>query len=375
MGINASRATFLLLIVTSLMISAVVCQCGLLGFCGTGGPSSVQDGHRTGSPGIGTGLHFGWRCFHGDLRCPGQNLAQTGRDAGGSCHGHGGCAPFYLSVKKERLVTPAFGLKDLSFSYGKTEALKNVSFSVGRGEYFIILGPNGSGKTTLIKIMAGIISTKNGLVELFEKPLGEHTKRELARTVAYVPQTASFGFNFTVQEAVMMGRAPHQGILGLENENDGAAATRAMELTGILDLAERKTDQLSGGELQRVTISRALCQEPKIMMLDEPTASLDMAHQIRLMDLMEQLRNRGTTIIMVSHDVNLSAMYADRLLLLKKGKVLITGAPGEVLNYNVLREAYGCAVRVDESPLDGFLRVTPVPAKFLHDVNEDSGST
>jgi len=166
-------------------------------------------------------------------------------------------------------------------------------------------------------------------------------------------------------EVVLMGRSPHLGMLGLEKEEDLEAAEQALAFTGMDHLADRKMDQLSGGEQQRVFIARAICQEPQIMLLDEPTASLDLAHQSRVMDLMEKLKkDKGVTIVMVSHDVNLAAMYGDRLILLKQGQIISSGLPKEVLTYGTLEEAYGCTLLVDESPIGNFPRITLVPEKF-----------
>ncbi|MEJ2102043.1 MAG: ABC transporter ATP-binding protein [Desulfobacterales bacterium] len=164
----------------------------------------------------------------------------------------------------------------------------------------------------------------------------------------------------------MLGRAPHQKVLGLASQNDLDIAQQAMNFTQITELASRKLDQLSGGEQQRVLIARALCQQPQIMLLDEPTASLDLSHQIRIMDLMERLKTeKGVTVVMASHDVNLAAMYGDQLLLLKAGEIVCMGTPHEVLNFKTLEETYGCKLLVDKSPLGDLPRVTLVPNKFL----------
>jgi iron complex transport system ATP-binding protein len=163
-----------------------------------------------------------------------------------------------------------------------------------------------------------------------------------------------------------MGRSPHLGVLGLDREADRAVADRAMEFTGIGHFAGRRLDQLSGGERQRVFIARAICQEPEILLLDEPTAALDLAHQARIMDLMEELKKeRGVTVVMVSHDLNLAALYADRMLLLGKGEAVSLGRPEQVLTYEVLEKTYGCPLLVDESPLGGAPRVTLVPSRFV----------
>ena len=180
-----------------------------------------------------------------------------------------------------------------------------------------------------------------------------------------VPQMMSMDFPFTVTELVLMGRSPHLGMLGLEEKKDLEIARQAMAFTEVEHLASRKMDQLSGGERQRVFISKAICQEPQIILLDEPTASLDLAHQIRVMDLMERLKEeKGITVVMVSHDVNLAAMYGNCLLLLKEGRIVSIGLPEEVLTYQTLEETYGCTVLVDKSPIGQFPRVTTVPQKY-----------
>ena len=162
-----------------------------------------------------------------------------------------------------------------------------------------------------------------------------------------------------------MGRAPHLGLLGLESESDVKLVRQVMEFTGVTELADRKIEHLSGGERQRAFVARAVCQSSEIILLDEPTASLDLAYQARLMDLMEALKNdRGATIVMVSHDVNLAALYADRLLLLKDGQIMSLGRPADVLTYETLEKVYGCTLLVDQSPLGDFPRITLVPGKF-----------
>jgi len=253
----------------------------------------------------------------------------------------------------------------ITYSYGKAPILEELSFSVPKGDFFIVIGPNGSGKTTLMKIISGLLKHRKGHLKILDRPIHRYTRKELARTIAFVPQTTSVDFPFTVMEVVLMGRSPHLGMLGLEKEEDLEAAEQALAFTGMDHLADRKMDQLSGGEQQRVFIARAICQEPQIMLLDEPTASLDLAHQSRVMDLMEKLKkDKGVTIVMVSHDVNLAAMYGDRLILLKQGQIISSGLPKEVLTYGTLEEAYGCTLLVDESPIGNFPRITLVPEKF-----------
>jgi iron complex transport system ATP-binding protein len=265
-------------------------------------------------------------------------------------------------------MTPALIARNLRHAYGTQTVLRDLSFEVRKGEFFIIIGPNGSGKTTLLKILAGIDRSFQGSVALLQRPLKSYTRRELARRLALVPQLAAETFPFSVQEVLLMGRAPHMGLLGLESQKDRRIAEQAMRFTGVSHLGRRRLDQLSGGERQRVYLARAVCQEPAVILLDEPTAALDLAHQIRVMDLMARLREeRGVTIVMVSHDINLAAMYADRLMLLKDGTRVAIGSPREIVTYQNIERTYGCRVLVGENPLGGYPQVTPVPGRFLQD--------
>ncbi|MEE8480718.1 MAG: ABC transporter ATP-binding protein [Desulfobacterales bacterium] len=261
----------------------------------------------------------------------------------------------------------AVNVINLSYSYGSRPVLKNLTFSVPKSDFFIIIGPNGSGKTTLMKVISGILKPQKGRLEILNRSIDRYNLKALARTIAFVPQMVTVDFPFTVIEMVLMGRSPYLGMLGLEHEKDLEIAKQAIAFTGVEHLTHRKLDQLSGGEQQRVFIARAICQEPDVILLDEPTASLDLAHQVRVMDLMEKLKaEKGVTVVMVSHDVNLAAMYGDQLLLLSNGQVVCQGLPDEVLTFQTLEEAYGCTLLVDESPLGKIPRVTLVPQKFMN---------
>ena len=263
-------------------------------------------------------------------------------------------------------MNPAITATNLRHSFGKRQVLRHLSFNVENGDFFIIIGPNGSGKTTLMKLLAGIIKLQKGQVKILGHPNRSYTPRTLARAVAFVPQRLPVDLPYTVEEAVLLGRAPYQGALGIEREIDLEIARQAMQFTGVDHLAGATIDQLSGGEQQRVFLARAICQEPDIMLLDEPTASLDLAHQVKVMDLMEKLKvEKGITIVMVSHDVNLAAMYSDRVLLLKDGEIVSLGIPSDVLSFGQLEKTYGCKLLVDENPLGGFPRVTLVPGRYV----------
>jgi len=263
-------------------------------------------------------------------------------------------------------MNPAITTSNLSHSFAKRNVLRHLSFSIEKGDFFIIIGPNGSGKTTLMKLMAGILRPQKGQIEILGLPNRSYTPKALARAVAFVPQRLPVDLPFTAGEAVLLGRAPYQGALGIERDRDLEIANQAMQFTEVDHLNRLNISQLSGGELQRVFIARAICQEPEIMLLDEPTASLDLAHQVKVMDLMEKLkREKGITVIMVSHDVNLAAMYGNQVLLLKEGEIASSGFPSDVLSFEKLEETYGCKLLVDESPLGEFPRVTLVPGRYI----------
>lgn len=271
---------------------------------------------------------------------------------------------------KERRLENAIEVDCLDHGYEKNEVLNNLSFKVPKGGFFIVIGPNGSGKTTLLKVLSGIEKPARGTLRVLGKPIERYSRKSLARAVALVPQMTAVDFPFTAGEVVGMGRAPHKGLLGLDSARDREIVWQSMEFTEVRHLATRKLDQLSGGEQQRVFIARAICQEPEIILLDEPTASLDLAHQVRVMDLMEQFqKDRGVTVVMVSHDINLACMYAQTLLLLKDGVIVSIGPPENVLTFDTLEKAYGCTILVDKSPLGAFPRVTPVPKRIIEETS------
>lgn len=252
----------------------------------------------------------------------------------------------------------AIKVSRLSCAYPRVSVLKDLSFDVKAGEFFIIIGPNGSGKTTLIRSMAGLMPFSGGGISLNGRPLQKYSRHELASQLAYVSQTGGDDNLFTIQELVLMGRSPYLGILGVEGEKDIAIAKQAISFTGLGHLSDRRIDNVSGGEKQRAHISRAICQETDLILLDEPTAALDLAHQISIMGLMNLLkRDRGTTIVMVSHDLNLAAMYADRLLLLVDGRLAVCGPPEKVIEEKTLEKAYGCGLLVDRSPVGDWPRI------------------
>ncbi len=259
----------------------------------------------------------------------------------------------------------ALDLQNNSLSYNGNKVVDSVSFSAVAGEFFMILGPNGAGKSSLLKLIAGIESSPSGHIDILGSPKTNYSARDLAKVVALVAQQAPIDFPFSVAETVLMGRSPHLGLLGIEGERDYELAAEAMSFTGVEQFADRRLDQLSGGERQRVMIARAICQEPRIILLDEPTTALDPAHQLKIMDLMERFRQeKKTTVIMVSHDLNLAALYSDRLLLMKNGRVVVIGTPSEVFVPEFIEKSYECELLIDENPVGKVPRVMPVPEKY-----------
>lgn len=250
-------------------------------------------------------------------------------------------------------------LNKVGFQYDGDRVLNNVSFDVDQGEFFGIIGPNGSGKSTLLKIIDGILKAQEGTLHLNGHRLHEFKRRDVAKIIGFVPQDFSLTFPFTVREIVLMGRMPHLGRLRFESESDCEIARKAMEVTDTEDFADRSMNELSAGEAQRVLIARALTQEPRIILLDEPTAYLDIRHQIAIFDLIKKLnREQALTVIAVTHDINLSSHYCDRILLLKEGAVRGLGSPEEVITESTIREVYDTPVMVDKNPKTGAPRIT-----------------
>jgi iron complex transport system ATP-binding protein len=249
--------------------------------------------------------------------------------------------------------------------YGSVKALENVSFSIGSGELVGLLGPNGSGKTTLLKTISGTLKPKAGAVYLNEAEIFDMKRREVARNIAVVPQNTDVNFDFTVLDIVMMGRHPHISLFKMESEKDLTTAKNAMELTNTWHLAERHINELSGGERQRVIIARALAQEPKVLLLDEPTTHLDINNQLEIMDLLKELCVKKKLIILaVFHDFNLASRYCDYAVLLSKGKIVSIGGLDKVLTSENIRKVFQVDALVKKHPITGSLYVIPVSLKL-----------
>ncbi len=250
-------------------------------------------------------------------------------------------------------------LRSVSFRYRLDWVLKEISFQIEKGECIGLIGPNGSGKSTLLKTLCRFLSPQRGEILLNAHSLKEMSQRDIAKKIAVVPQEAYSLFPFRVIEIVLMGRSPHLGHLMFERSEDLDIVRKAMEWTEILPMADRYIDELSGGERKRVFIARALAQEPEIILLDEPTANLDIHHQVDFLNLILSLnQDKGLTIVMASHDLNIASEYCDRLVLLREGRIFKMGLPRDVITQETIEEVYGCKVWVDENPLSGMPRVS-----------------
>jgi iron complex transport system ATP-binding protein len=250
-------------------------------------------------------------------------------------------------------MNPAIQTGNLTFAYRNKPVLDGVSLCVQKGEMVGILGPNGSGKTTLLKIFSAVLMGR-GEVKLNGRDIQTYGKRELSQLFAMVPQESQMLFPYTVAEIVLMGRASYHSPLALEGERDLEIARASMALTDCLSFADRYLHELSGGEKQRVIIARALAQEPQILLLDEPSAFLDLKHQVQVFELMRRLnRERNLTIVAALHDLNLAALFFPRLVMLRDGKVYRDGSPNDVLTEETIEEVYGINVKIQPDPSGG----------------------
>jgi len=248
------------------------------------------------------------------------------------------------------MSTPALEVRNLRFGYplpagGSLEVLRGLDLRLEHGELLALLGTNGSGKTTLLRVLAGTLRAASGSIELFGRPLAEFSRGALARRVAVLPQSLELPGGFRAGELVEMGRAPHAQRRFGPSPADEEAVERALVDADALDLAHRRVEELSGGERQRVLVAMALAQEPDLLLLDEPTLHLDLAHQVALLNAIDRLRlRRGLAVVAVLHDLNLAAAFAPRVALLSAGVVVVDGDPASVLTTERVRETFGVAV-------------------------------
>jgi iron complex transport system ATP-binding protein len=255
---------------------------------------------------------------------------------------------------------------ELSYGYAsgnraRAFTLDQISVLVERGSLTGLLGPNGCGKTTLLKLLSGVLQPHHGVVSLNGLSLAGRSRRDIARHLAVVPQETHPAFDYTVMEMVLMGRHPHLGAFQLEGPSDLALARDAMTATGTAHLAPRAYMTLSGGEKQRVVIASALTQSPDVLLLDEPTASLDLGYQIEVAALLRRLNlERGVTMVLATHDLNLAASLCDRLILMREGRVVAQGPTRDVLTAASIRRIYDVEADVSFHGQAGHVTVTPL---------------
>ncbi|MBW1980114.1 MAG: ABC transporter ATP-binding protein [Deltaproteobacteria bacterium] len=253
--------------------------------------------------------------------------------------------------------------RNIAFRYRSDWVLRDISFTLNRGEFLGLIGPNGSGKTTLLKIINGVLTPQQGEVLFAGRSLSSWDRKILAQRLAVVGQETPVDFPFTVLELVLMGRYPHLALLEFEKERDVIIAQQAMESVHVSHLANRRLAALSSGERQRALVARALSQQPICLLMDEPTAFLDLRHQLDLFVLTRKLvREDNLGALIISHDINLAAQFCDRLLVLDRGRLVVQGTPEEVVCSRHLEPVYKCRLYVDRSPVSGKPRITPLPS-------------
>ena len=247
---------------------------------------------------------------------------------------------------------------DLSIAFGDVEAVRDASLGVDRGEVVGLVGPNGAGKTTLLSAINGLIDPTNGSIRIDGDPIGGLSARETARRVATVPQETSLSFSFSVREVVAMGRTPYRSRFERASATDREHVRRAMERTSVRRFADRAIDEVSGGERQRVVLARALCQAPEVLVLDEPTASLDVNHQVCTLALVREFATDGRAALCAIHDLSLAARFCDRLALLAEGRIVAAGPPESVLTGTNVERAFDVDAAVTRHPVTGAVDVT-----------------
>jgi iron complex transport system ATP-binding protein len=253
----------------------------------------------------------------------------------------------------------ALNLQQVSVTLGGSRVLSELSAEVERGECVALIGPNGAGKTTALRAIAGLVHYE-GHVRVLEDDTERLARKHLARRVALVPQVPLIPGAITVRAYVLLGRTPHLGYFGVERRKDHDAVDAALDQLDLVSFADRRLDTLSGGERQRATLARALAQDAPLLLLDEPTAALDMGRQQQVLEIVDELRrSRGLTVVSTMHDLTLAGQYADRLLLVDGGRLVAAGAPDDVLTRSLITEHYGAEVAVVDAPGAGFV-VVPV---------------
>jgi iron complex transport system ATP-binding protein len=258
-------------------------------------------------------------------------------------------------------------IENLTCGYDTKFVLNNINFELYDGELLGIIGPNGSGKTTLLRAITKVIQPIRGNIILEKENINKLTTKQIAQKIAVVSQSSDIEFDITVEELVYMGRIPFRKKLQFfETKHDEEIVNKSLIMTDVIKLSKRYINELSGGERQLVYIAKALAQEPKLLILDEPTSHLDISHQVKILDLVKKLNNENKlTVIVVLHDLNLASEYCDRLILLNNGILHKIGTPEEVLTYQIIEDVFKTTVVVGKSPVTHNIYVYIVPQKYL----------
>jgi len=251
-------------------------------------------------------------------------------------------------------------IENINLDYGQRSVIRNLSFQLCPGELLGLVGPNGCGKTSVIKSLSRVLTLSSGRILLDGKEVSGITRNELARLIGVVPQNPSLPETFTVFEVVILGRNPHLGLLSTETARDIAIVWQAMERTGITYLAKRRIGELSGGERQRVTIARVLAQEPQVILMDEPTANLDISQQMDILNLITGMcREKNIVTLIAIHDLNIAAQYCTRIIMLKNGQIYTEGIPAVVITAENVREVFGAETTIYPHPENNLPMVLP----------------
>ena len=254
------------------------------------------------------------------------------------------------------------GAEGATFAYGRRTVATDLTVRVPDGSFTVIVGPNACGKSTLLRALARLLAPRPGTVLLDGRDISSYPSKAVARVVGLLPQSSTAPDGITVADLVAHGRYPHQSLLRQWSDDDERAVAEAMALTHTTDLADRYVDELSGGQRQRVWIAVALAQETPILLLDEPTTFLDIAHQVEVMELCRDLHARGRTLVVVLHDLNQSCRYASHLIAMKDGRVVAQGSPADIVTTELVREVFGLDSTILADPYSGTPLVVPAPA-------------
>ncbi len=256
----------------------------------------------------------------------------------------------------------------VSFGYRREAVIRDVSLRARSGGFLGIIGPNGSGKSTLLRLISGVLRPGAGRVSIDGAEVAAMSRLEVGRRVAMVPQETPMHFPYTVLEMVLFGRTPHLSGFAFEREDDLRIAREALARTRTLELAKRPVLELSGGERQRVALARALAQEPRLLLLDEPSAFLDIRHEVEMYDLLRELQSEGVTVISVLHDLNLAALYCEHIVLLSEGEVYRQGEASAVMTYENLTSVYQTEIYVSMNDITHALNVLPLDGRSRRDL-------